>query len=159
LLQQGNLEEAIDCFRQAIRIAPGSAEAYTRLGLAFFKNGQTKEAIDSWQQALNIQPDQINARKNLAWVLATTPDASLRNGADAVALAEQANQLSGGDNPIVLRTLAAAYAEAGRFGDAAATARRAFELAVSQRNGGLATKLQEEIKLYEADTPMRDVPR
>src|SRR5208282_920082 len=123
------------------------------------KNGQIKEAIDAWEQTLEIQPDLNNIRNNLAWLLATTPDASLRNGAKGVALAEEASKLNGGSDAAVLHTLAAAYAEAGRYGDATATARRALVLAVAQDNSGIAAKLQKEIKLYEANTPMRDPPK
>jgi tetratricopeptide (TPR) repeat protein len=158
LLQQGDSEEAIICFREAVKIDATLADAYALLGVALVKNGQIKEAIDAWQQALKIKPDQINALRGLAWVLATAPDASLRNGTRAVALAQQAIQLSGGDSPVLMRTLAAAYAETGRFGDAIATARRASELAVTQHNGALSAKLSQEIKLYEANTPMRDAP-
>lgn len=60
---------------------------------------------------------------------------------------------------MILHTLAAAYAEAGRFADATATARRAGELAASQKNGGLMAVLQAEIKLYQAGKPMRDMPQ
>jgi tetratricopeptide (TPR) repeat protein len=106
---------------------------------------------------LKIKPDEPSVQNNLAWLLATTPDATLRNGAKAMALAEQANHLSGGGNAFVLHTLAAAYAETGRYGEATATARRALELAVAQKNDDLTAKLAKEIKLYEADRPMRDV--
>jgi tetratricopeptide (TPR) repeat protein len=158
-LQKNNLEEAMACYRQAIKMDPRAPDAYANLGLACLRKGETKEAIDSWQQALETKPDQPNIQNNLAWLLATTPDASLRNGAKAVALAEQAKQLTAGGNPMVLHTLAAAYAEAGRFGDATATARRALDLATAEKNGDLLAKLPKEIKLYEAGAPMRDVPQ
>ena len=118
-----------------------------------------KEAIAQYQKVLEINPNQISVQNNLAWLLATTPDASLRNGAKAVALAAQADQLGGGSNAMVLHTLAAAYAEEGSFGRAAVTARRALELATGQKNDALAATLQREIKLYEADTPARDATR
>jgi tetratricopeptide (TPR) repeat protein len=159
LLQKGEVEEAIICYRHTIKLDPRAADAYVNLGLAFFQKGEGKEAIESWQKALETKPDQPNVQNNLAWVLATTPDASLRDGSKAVALAEQAKQLTAGGNPMVLHTLAAAYAEAGRYGEAATTARRALELAVAQTNGDLTAKMPKEIKLYEADTPLRDVPQ
>ena len=159
LLQKGDLDEAIVCYRQAIKIAPRSADASANLGVAFFERGELKEAIESWQRSLEIKPDQPSVQNNLAWLLATTPDASLRNGAKAVALAEQANRLCGASNAPVLHTLAAAYAEAGRSGDAVATARRALDLALAQKNGDLTAKLKREIELYEADKPIRDVPQ
>ena len=159
LLQERDLEEAIACYQQAIRIDPHCADAHSHAGLAYFQKGDIKEAINSWQQALAAKPDQADVQNNLAWLLATAPDASLRQGAKAVALAERANQLNGSTNAAVLHTLAAAYAETGRYQDAATTARRALAVAVEQKNGDLTVTLPREIKLYETDRPMRDVPQ
>ncbi|MGA3179360.1 MAG: tetratricopeptide repeat protein [Verrucomicrobiota bacterium] len=159
LASEGQLDKAISHFRRAAKNQPGYANAYSSLGLVFFQKGETKEAIDAWQQALEIKPDQAIVQNNLAWLLATTPEASLRNGAKAVRLAEQASQSDGGSNEFLLHTLAAAYAESGRYGEAAATARRALELAAARTNDDLTAKLPKEIKLYEAGAPVRDVPQ
>jgi len=159
LATEGKLGEAIAHLRRAVKIKPDYAKACSALGLVFFQKGDIKEAIDSWQQALELKPDQADVQNNLAWLLATSPDASLRQGAQAVALAERANQLNGSTNAAVLHTLAAACAETGRYRDAIATARRALELAVAQKNDDLMAKLPKEIKLYEANTPIRDVPQ
>jgi tetratricopeptide (TPR) repeat protein len=156
--QREDWEEAIMCYRQAIKINARSADAFANLGMACLKKGATKQAIDAWQEALAINPGQINVQNNLAWVLATAPDKSLRNGAQAVALATQASQRSGGANPVMLHTLAVAYAEEGGYGLAAATARRALELALAQKNDALAAALQQEIRLYEANPPPRNAP-
>jgi tetratricopeptide (TPR) repeat protein len=158
-LRENNLEEAIACYRQELKTNPRSAEACANLGLACFQKGAAKEAVDAWQQSLSIKPEQPNVENNLAWVLATSVDGSLRNGAKAVVLAEGANQTSGGSNEFVLHTLAAAYAETGRYGEALTTSRRARELAAAQKNDDLSAKLEKEIKLYQAGTPMRDVPQ
>jgi tetratricopeptide (TPR) repeat protein len=158
-LQKGDWDAAIACYRQAVKINPRSADICANLGLAFARKGEIKSAMDSWQQALEISPNQFSVQNNLAWLLATTPDPSLRDGAKAVALATQASQSSGGGNPVILHTLAAAYAEQGSYGLAAATARRALELAGQQKQDALAAALQQEIKLYEANTPLRNAPR
>jgi tetratricopeptide (TPR) repeat protein len=152
-LQQDDWQTAIVCFHQALKINPRSAEAYANLGMACFKKGGAKEAIDSWQQALSINPDQVNVQISLARLLATTPDTKLRDGPKAIALATQANQLSKGGNPVILQTLAVIYAQAGNYGEAASTARRALELALAQNQDALAAALQKEIKLYETNTP------
>ncbi|MGD1083144.1 MAG: tetratricopeptide repeat protein [Verrucomicrobiota bacterium] len=157
-LQEPDPSCAIVCYRQAIKINPRFADAYANLGVALSQKGETKEALDSWQKALEINPAQIYVQNNLAWSLATTPDATLRNGAKAVALATQANQSSGSGNPAILRTLAAAYAETGDCARAATTARRALELAQGRKNDGLAATLREELKLYQAGKPARDIP-
>ncbi len=85
--------------------------------------------------------------------MATSPRASLRNGNKAVELAQQANQLTGGENPIILSTLAAAYAEAGRFPEAVETAQRALQLAGTQSNTTLADAIRSQMKLYQAGIP------
>jgi len=156
LLDSGNWEQAIACYRKTLSIQPRFADAQANLGLALFQKGQTNEAIACWQQALTLQPGLLKVQNRLAWLLATASDASLRDGAKAVALAGQANQLTGGGNPIILRTLAAAYAEAGRYDDAAATARKALNQAQAQKNDQLAAALQEEIKLYQSARPLRE---
>jgi tetratricopeptide (TPR) repeat protein len=158
-LQNGDLDEAIICYRQALKINPHSDDAFANLGVAFLKKKETNAAMDSWQQALTINPSQMSAQNNLAWLLATTPDNSLRNGTKAVALATQANQLNGGGNPVILHTLAAAYAEDGKFELACGTARRALELALAQKQDALARKLKKELKLYESNTPLRNAPQ
>jgi tetratricopeptide (TPR) repeat protein len=158
LLKQGQRDEAVAQFRKVVEIKPQDAEARNDLGRALLLKGEDKEAVDSWQQALEINPGQIAVLNNLAWLLATTSNAPLRNGAKAVALATQASQLSGGGNPVILRTLAVAWAEEGSYERAAATARRALALAVEQKKDELAATLQKEIQLYEAKTPPPNAP-
>jgi tetratricopeptide (TPR) repeat protein len=156
LLQQGRVDEAVTHFQKAVDLKPDYTDAYANLGAALSLKGRTRETITTWRKALDIAPDRADVQNSLAWLLATTPDASLRDGAKAVALAAQANQLSGGGNPETLRTLAAAYAEEGSYGLASVTARRASDLAVGQKNDALAATLQKEILLYEADKPVRE---
>ncbi len=158
-LQKSYFEDAVLCFQREAAIHPGSADAGASLGLAFYENGQPREAVEAWQKTLEIKPDLMVIRNGLAWLLATTPDASLRNGTKAIALAEAASQASANADPVVLHTLAAAYAEAGRFADATSTARRARELAATQKNENLAAQLETEMKQYEADKPTREAPR
>ena len=93
----------------------------------------------------------------MTWMLATCPQASLRNGIEAVRLAERANQLAGGKNPVILTTLAAAYAEAGRFPEAIETGQHALHLAEAQSNTALAGALQSQLKFYQAGIPFHGV--
>jgi tetratricopeptide (TPR) repeat protein len=157
LLQQaGRVDDAIAHFQKALQINPGFVPAYNNLAVALRRKGRVEEAITQYQKALQLKPDQLYVLDNLAWLLATTPDASLRDGAKAAALAARASQLSGGGDSKALCALAAAYAEEGSCGLAASTARRALELAIGQKNSALAAELQKEIQLYEADKPVRD---
>jgi tetratricopeptide (TPR) repeat protein len=155
-LQKGQVADAMVHYRKLLEIQPENVEARNILGTVLIQQGQVREALEQWQETLAIQPENGNAKSNLAWVLATSPEGSLRDGARAVELSEQALRLSGGKNPIIFRTLAAAYAENGRFSQAIETAQRGIELANSQDNSGLAAELQSNIALYQAGKPLRD---
>jgi protein O-mannosyl-transferase len=153
LLQKGRVNEAIIHYQTALQIKPDYGEAHNNLGNALLQKGSAGEAIVQYEKALEIKPGYPEAQNNLAWILATSPQASLRNGNQAVELAERANQLTGGENPLILHTLAAAYAEAGRFGDAMRSAQKAIELAQAVGQKNLAGQLTGELKLYEAGLP------
>ena len=153
LFKKGNVDEAISHFQKALQIKPDDAEACYNLGNALLQKNNVDEAIAHYQKALQIKPDYAGAQNNLAWVLATCPQASLRNGNKAMELAQRANQLTGNGNPAVLHTLAAAYAEARRFPEAVATAQRALQLAGTQSNTALADAIRSQLKLYQAGLP------
>jgi tetratricopeptide (TPR) repeat protein len=159
LLQKGRVDEAILHFQMAVAIRPEFAKAHNNLGYALLQKGRVDEAISHFQKALEIRPNYPDAGYNLAqvaWLLATSPKASVRNGVKAVALAEQMVRLSGAKDPMSIRVLAAAYAEAGRFAEAIETAERAQQLAAQQGNTILIDALVKQIKLYQAGTPFRD---
>jgi len=156
LIRQEKFAEAVAEYRKALDISPNLPQVRNNLGLALLQQGEAGEAIAQFQKSLEINPAQPQVQNKLALVLATAADASLRNGARAVALAEQANQLTEGGNPLFLYTLAAAYAEAGRYGEAAASARKALAAAEAQKDSALADALQKAIKLYDAGLPTRE---
>src|SRR2546430_17334313 len=99
-----------------------------------------------------------NPLNNPAWGLVALPADPIRDGKRAVELAEKATPLPGGNIPVVLRTLAAAYAEAGDFSKATNTAQRAIDLATAQNNNSLLATLRHELELYQARTPYRESP-
>ena len=156
LLQKGQVADALIHYRKLLELQPDNIEVHNIVGTVLIQQGRIREGVEEWQKVLAIQPDNGNAMSNLAWVLATSPDESLRDGAKAVQLAEQALRISGGRIPIIFRTLAAAYAESGRFSEAIQTAQQGIELADSQGNSGLATELQGNIALYQERRPLRD---
>jgi len=156
LLAKGRVDEAIAHFQQALKLQPNLAEAHNNLANAFLRKGRVAEAVAHYQAAVAALPNHPYLLNNLAWVLATCPDASIRDGSRAVELARQAEQLSGGRDPALLGTLAAAYAEAARFAEAVATAQRAVELAVAQTNTAQAETLRARLKLYQSGSPFRD---
>jgi Flp pilus assembly protein TadD len=157
LLQRGQVEEAMAQFQKALEIKPDYTEAHNNLGCAFLRKGQVNKAMAHFQKALELQPNNVEVQNNLAWVLATAPNASLRNGVKAVGLAQRANQLSGGQNPAFIGTLAAAYAEAGRFPEAVTTARQTLQLATGQTSPAAVDALRTQIGLYQAGLPFRDL--
>jgi tetratricopeptide (TPR) repeat protein len=151
LRQQGRLDEAILAYQKATKVQPDYAAAYNNLAFTFLLKRMAAQAVTSYQKTLELQPQFLAAQINLAWILATWPDASIRNGQKALALAEEANQLSGGNDPQVLHVLAAAYAEAGDFPKAVSTANQA--LALAQGNTAFMQKIQTELDLYSKNTP------
>jgi len=153
LQSRGRIDEALAQYRRALEIKPNYARVYYNIGTALAGRGRFGEAIAQFRRALEIQPDNADAQNNLAWLLATCPAASLRNGADAIQHAERANRLCGGRRVDVLNTLAAAYAEAGQFPRALATARQAVALATQQKHHAWADMLRSRIALYEAGKP------
>ena len=156
LLRKGSVAEAMVHYRKFLEIEPGNVEARNTLGTALIQQGKLREAIDQWQEALAIQPENGNAASNLAWVFATCPEDSIRDGTRAVELGEKALRISGGKIPMIYRVLAAAYAESGRLADAVETAQRGAELAITQGNTGLASELESNIALYQSGRPLRD---
>jgi len=159
LLEIGKLDAAIEHSRAALLIQPNNADCHTVLAIALDEKGQSAEAVTQYEKALEISPQSVSALNNLAWLLATGSNASLRNGARAIQLARQADELSGGTNALVLRTLAAAYAEAGQFGKAIENARTAMQLGRSQGDDSLGAELQQQIALYELGLPYREMAK
>src|SRR5678816_3557160 len=154
--RKGQVPEAMVHHRKFLEIQPDNVEARNTLGTALIQQGHVREAIDQWQEALATQPENGNAASNLAWVFATSPEDSIRDGTRAVELAERALRISGGKIAMIYKVLAAAYAESGRFADAIETAQRGAELATSQCNPALAAELKSNLALYQSGTQLRD---
>jgi superkiller protein 3 len=155
LFGKGRIDEAMAAYQQALKIRPDYPEVQNNIGLALVQKGRPSEAMAHWQRTLEIRSDFVDALNNLAWVLATFPDRAIRNGAKAVALAERAHQLSGESSPSILRTLAAAYAENGRFTEAIEVAQRGLQLAKTQGNSTSAYIFEGDIARYRTNTSIR----
>ena len=155
LLRTGRADEAIGEYQKVLQTNPNSADAHANLGIAFLTKGRVRDAMVEYANALRISPENVAALSNLAWLLATSPDPTLRNGSEAVQLAERADSASSrSDNhATVLRILAAAYAEAGQYSEAKETAQHALEAANIQGNTTLADALQGELALYDLGLP------
>jgi len=150
LRQQGKTEDAIGHFEQALRFKPDFFEAHHNLALALWQTGRVQEAIAHWELALRIKPDYPEAQNDLAWLLATLGPAEGGDPVRAVALAERACDLTGHQVPGEVDTLAVAYAAAGRFNDAIATAEKAIDLARSAGQSQVVGEIQARLQLYRS---------
>lgn len=159
LEQEGEIPQAIVEFEAAIALKPDYVSAYDDLASALLESGHSLEAIRQFEKVLTMDSNNVDALNNLAWILATAPQTSLRDGPQAVELAKQAIRLTNGQNAVVLNTLTAAYAESGRFEEALATARNVLKYAEAHSNNTLADTLKKEIKLYETHQALRSNPK
>jgi len=162
----GQADAAIASWRKALALNPDYADTHLSLAHALSTRGESKEALVHWRAGLALQPNDSQALREAAWVLATSSDTPLRNGLEALSLAVRALQLARGhtagrnavpatpvseEEAAALDTLAAAYAECGRFADAVLTARRALVAEQSAQ----ADRIKERIRLYERHLPFR----
>ena len=140
----------------ALEAAPDDPEILNNLARALTGAGGANEAAALYARAIAAGPDLAAPRLGLAWLRATAADAALRDGAEALRLAREAVRLRGDDHPDALDTLAAAYAAAGRFEDAAAAARRAAALARAAPGfESLAPRIEQRLRLYLRSEPYR----
>jgi tetratricopeptide (TPR) repeat protein len=155
LFAKGQIDDAMADWERTIQLQPNDADAHTCLGNALLRKGSLNEAIAHYKTALALAPDDPHSRNNLAWILATSPDAKFRDGVKAVEFAQQAVAISGGREPQFVRTLAAAYAENGRFPESIAAAQQAATIANMQGKPRLANNLQKDLLLYRSYLPVR----
>lgn len=156
LLETGRPDESVRHLLRALEINPNFADAHYNLGNTFMETGQANDAIAHFNRAVEINPNDVQALNNMAWMLATWPEAEIRDGTRAIELAERANSLTHGESPVVSATLAASYAEAGRPADAVKTAQHALQLATAQGNAARADSILAQIELYQSGAAFRD---
>ena len=156
LADQGKTQEAIQEWEIALKIEPGLADIHGKIASTLCRQGDFAGAIARYRRALEIDPDLVEALNNLAWLLATCPEASLRNGPEAVQLALKACELTRFRRTIMVGTFAAAYAEAGLFTEAVTTAERACALATEEGDRALLARNQQLLDLYRAGQPYHE---
>ena len=156
LARNGDYATASPYLQEAVRLDPKLSTVYLKLGYLTDKAGNTGQAIAYYREGVRLNPGQADACNNLAWMLATCPDAKLRNGTEAVGWAEIGCGLTGYAQAVFIGTLAAAYAEASRFEKAVATAEKAVALATAAGEKDLAQRNRELLDLYRQSKAYRE---
>ena len=157
-LQSGEIDRAMAEFNEELKGRPDDIEARNNLGIACLKAGHTRDAIAQWKRVLELQPRNPSAHANLAWVLATDPDSTIRDATQALEHAREAEKIEGDrPNPRILRVIAAALAENRRFSEAITAAKRGAQIALAGGASDLAARLASDIDLYELGIPLREM--
>jgi len=156
LANQGLLEEATVQFHKVLDLNPENTQVREYLNQNLAKQEEIQNAMAKQRNLLHDHPKDTALLNNVAWKLAASPYAFVRNGIDAVRYAQRAAELTNEQDPTVLDTLSVAYAEAGQFSDAVETAQKAVNLAMQQNKPALADSIKARISLYEAKTPFHD---
>jgi len=154
-VQLGQFEAATVTLTELVNRSPAHAAAHLYLGKAAIGLRRPEAAIKNLRESLRLRPQSLSAASLLAWVLATEPDAHVRNGEEAIRLVEPIAGQQDRLQPSVLDALAAAYAEVGRFDDAVITAQSAGDRARSLGDTNLAAEIAGRLPLYQARQPYR----
>ena len=151
----GRADDAIARFRTVIKLDATDAIAHFQLANLLHVTRRGKDALPHYREALRLRPDLLPAANNLAWLLATDPDATLRNGAESLRIAQAIIKADGGKNPENLSTLAAALAETGDLPRAVASMESALKI---QPNPARVARLKANLDTLKAGNPIRSTP-
>ena len=154
LLNQGRVDDGVNHFHRALALNPTLAEAHYGLGMALLNQGRPQLAVQSLRQAATLDPNRSDLLNSVAWVLATHPSDDVRDPRNALQFAQRAAQLTRHREPVVLDTLAAAFAANGHFDQAAQTAKQAMTLA-RRSNPDQAQQIGTRLRLYQKKQPYR----
>ena len=155
-MQDRNVDDAIAAWQKSLRIYPQFFEAHEALGFAYYMQDKYSDSLAQLRLALDGEPDRVSVLVLAASLMATSSDAEVRNGPEAVLLAERALGLTQAKDTSVLDTLSAAYAEAGHFDRAEDAVDQAIALAEKQGDPNLVAKLKAHRAKYQALQPLRD---
>ena len=152
-VEKGELTKAAEHYQLTIRMMPSHPSPYNKLGIILEQQGRFDQALVCYRQAYELNPRDPTVAVKLAWLLATAPEKTLRNGRRAVQLAERACLVPGQEPTArLLDILAAAYAEEGRFREAVPTAEKALRELAGERPA-LAEEISKRLALYKASKP------
>ena len=158
LNQQQKWSEAAGLFQRTAEHHRADPKAHFEYALALAHLKNSRQAMSEYAAALLIQPDYPDALDGLAWILSTDANADFRNGTEALKMADRACELTGRRDPMKLKTLAAAYAEAGRFEEAGQTIQAAKTLAATLKRPELAGECAAMLESFQMAKPWRGSP-
>ncbi len=153
LAPRGQYDQAEHHFKEVLRIMPSWTDNHDKLGHIYYLQGKHPLAVTHWKEAVKLQPDSAETLSNLAWLLAASADAKLREPDQAVTFAEKACKLTNYADPQKLDTLAVAYAAEEDFSKAIETAVKAIELAASAGSEDLVDRIKKRLALYKTNQP------
>ena len=156
LLEQGNVIRAVEQYRAAIRANPNTTVAHLNLAAALVRLNRYADAVAQYREALTHSPNDARIHDRLAWLLATAPDPAVRDGDEAVRWAETAARATRFRHVLVLETYAAALAEAGRYDEAVATARKVLDLARSANDHQAIERTEMRLRLFKNRRPFHE---
>jgi tetratricopeptide (TPR) repeat protein len=142
----GDVEGAIEQLRTALRMRPDYVDGRYNLGQILARHGRLREALIEYREVTRLRPDWPQPLTSMAFILATHPDRDVRDAGSAIELAERAAELTESDDPLVLHTLAAAYAAGGRRTSAVRTAEAALRLASARGSTALAQQIEQQLR-------------
>jgi Flp pilus assembly protein TadD/peroxiredoxin len=158
LAKEGHGEQAVSAFQKAVSLNPGLWAAQVGLAEALQRQGNAAGALAQYRRMLELRPGEAAAANNLAWILATRPEATMDDAQEAVQHALRLCEATRYQLPSAVDTLAATYAAAGRFVEAVATAEKAIDLASAAGQQELAAKIRGRLRLYQGKRPYREGP-
>ena len=158
LLKMGRRQEAIQEFQQSLQVRATTGAA-RNLAAALLMNGEPAKAAQVYRLAMQIDPGDLQDQRSLAWLLATHPDGTVRNGQEAAALSKQIVEATNGQVPLFLLTYAAALAECGAFDEASRVATMAASAYEHSGDPSMAQMIQTRVlPALSAHQPIRDNP-
>ncbi|MCK4752053.1 MAG: tetratricopeptide repeat protein [Planctomycetes bacterium] len=157
-IRQGKLELAAEQCAEALRLKPDYLKANVALANILVQLGRIQPALNNYYKILQRDPDSIDVLNSIAWILAATGDAKLRNPAEAIKFAQKVCELTNYEDPSLLDTLAVAYASAGRFAEAIETSEKALVLTRFSKQKGLSGEIQNRMKLYKNNQSFVEKP-
>jgi Flp pilus assembly protein TadD len=155
LCAQRKFDEGMAQLRAGLKVFPDLMDAYGFIAEAHLTQGHARDAVAALDEGLARKPDTVPQLVRAAWILATSSDDAVRNGARAVELAERAARLQPPVDVQRLDTLSAAYAETGRFDKAIEAVHQAIDLDAKTGGSPLTSVLNMHLQLYEAKRPVR----